>query len=147
MTQGNYPTGYPQQPQQYPHRQYAQYPPGQYPGGTGYYAPEPLKHSGLGIISLLLAILAGVGFVITMIVAVVVMADDPKVFDNEQAPATMILGACVILCGLVSLIGVGLGIGGLVEKNRKKVFPTIGLVVNGLGILLLICLAILGSIG
>ena len=105
-----------------------------------------MKHSGLGIASILLAVLAGIGFAVTMVIAVAIMGDDPTAFGNEEAPATMILGACVVLCGLASLVGIGLAIGGLVEKNRKKVFPTIGLVVNALGILLLVGLAILGSI-
>jgi hypothetical protein len=140
MTQGNYPSPYPAPPSpQYPHPQYP-------PAGYGYTAPVPPRHSGLGIISIVLAALSAVAVVVTLVIAGVMSAKDPTMFDNDQAPATMALGAAVILGACLSLVGVGLGIGGLVDKNRKKVFPTIGVVFNALIILAVVGLMILGAL-
>ena len=153
MTQGNYPTSYPAPPP----GQYAQYPVPSYgspPWGAdpaypaaayGYGAPAPQKHPGLGIISVILAGLSGVGLIVTMVVAVMAAANDPAIFENEQAPATVALGACVILGAFLSLVGVGLGIGGLTDRNRRKVFAVVGLAVNAVVILIVVGLMALGA--
>ena len=106
----------------------------------------PLKHSGLGILSLVLAALSGAAMIVTLIIAAVMSANDPTLFDNDQAPATIALGAAVILGAFASLVGVGLGIGGLVDKNRKKVFPAIGVAFNALIILAVVGLMVLGAL-
>jgi hypothetical protein len=144
MTQGHYPTPYPAPPSpQYPHPQYPQ---PQYPAaGYGYTAPPPLKHSGLGILSVVLAALSAVAVVVTLVVAAAMSANDPTLFDDDEGPATMALGAAVILEACLSLVGVGLGIGGLADKSRRKVFPAIGVVFNGLIILAVVALMVLGA--
>jgi hypothetical protein len=162
MTQSN-PPQYPPPPpapqpgQAYP--PYGFYPPGAAPGvaGSAYpagaygyaapgaYAPVPAKHSGVGIASLLLGILSVLGLVATTVVAVIVAGNDPSVFENENAPATIGVGVCALLCLLLSLVGIGLGIGGLVQGNRKRVFPVIGLSLNAVIVILVVGLVVLGA--
>jgi uncharacterized membrane protein (Fun14 family) len=52
--------------------------------------------------------------------------------SQQYTPIDMIL-SCV--AGLTTLVGLGLGIASVVQKNAKKVFGIIGLVLNGLFLL------------
>jgi hypothetical protein len=141
------PTQQSQQPQpaQYPH-----YMPGNpYPFAYPYsaaagYPPPSLRHSGVGIASVIIAVLSVVGLMATLIGAVILVANDPSVFENEQAPATIAVGLSVIACMLLSLVGAALGIGGLAQRGRKRAVPAIGLSVNALIVLLMLGLIALG---
>ena len=117
--------------------------------GYGMYgpgAPQPTSHSGIGIASLLLGILSVLGLVATVVVGVVMTANDPGALENENSPATLALGACALACLLLSLVGVGLGIGGLVQRDRKRVFAWIGLTLNAVILLLVVGLMVVGAL-
>jgi hypothetical protein len=89
----------------------------------------PLKHSGLGIASLVISIIAALIVFVLVVMAGVMTARAGGQMD-EESPEAVVLG-CSILAGcLLYLVGMGLAIGGLCQRNRHKVFPVLGLVLN-----------------
>jgi hypothetical protein len=88
-------------------------------------------HSGLGAASLVLAIIAGLGMLIIFAVAGVIAAGDAGGLD-EESPEAMVLGALVIGACALALLGLGLGVGALLQKDRNKLFGIIGVIANAL---------------
>src|SRR5690606_39021202 len=103
------------------------------------------KHSGLGIASFVVAVLVMLAMLGVFAVAGVMAASDPAVMDENSADAMMI-GLAIIFLFLVDLVALGLGIGGLLQQDRKKLFAVLGLVVSGGIILLTIVLFIVGNL-
>ena len=101
-----------------------------------------LKHSGFGIASFAIGILSGLAEFAMVVIAGVMEASTPGGV-NEEAPAVILLGLCLIGGGL-ALLGIVLGIVGLVQANRSKIFAVLGLVFNALVILGVIGLMIVG---
>jgi len=56
------------------------------------------------------------------------------------------LGTFLMLSSLASLVGVGLGVAGLKQINRKKVFSILGLVFNLMIIAGMIMLIVIGKL-
>ncbi|SFE21120.1 hypothetical protein SAMN05216378_2731 [Paenibacillus catalpae] len=121
----------------------------------------PMKQSGLGIASFILAlvtVLLVVGAIISASVFVSGVAGDAQGFLNEiegiegenslpsEFVSIMIAGLCIIASIGVALIGLILGIVGAVQKNRRKVFAIIGIVLNGLIVLGTAGLVIIGLV-
>ncbi|NIK70000.1 MULTISPECIES: hypothetical protein [unclassified Paenibacillus] len=121
----------------------------------------PAKQSGLGIASFILALvtlLLVVGCVISATVFVSNVTGDAQGFLNEvenmESEGTlpsdlvpiMIAGLCIIASIGVAIIGLILGIVGAVQKNRRKVFAIIGIVLNGLIVLGTAGLVIIGLV-
>lgn len=117
--------------------------------------PVPLKHSGLGISSFVLAIVSIFALIIGIILIVAASADfvnmSPAEIESEMMAGAgeefaTILGAglLMMLSVGISIIGLILGIIGLVIKNRKKIFGILGVVLNGLMVLGIVFLMIIG---
>lgn len=101
-----------------------------------------LKHSGLGIASFVTSIAIGVSELTLVAIAGVLEATTPGGIDEKSAT---LLGLLMI-AGLVgSVVGVGLGIAGVLQKNRKKLPSILGLVINGVIILGVILLMVIGT--
>lgn len=129
------------------------------PGMQG--APETLKHSGLGIASFIIALLAILAAIITLVLTVSFTADfiDMGTLDPESLEAEIVEGGgaigAVLAAGLLfivsiglSIIGLILGIVGAVMKNRKKVFSVLGIVLNALiavGVVVLVLISIVAG--
>ncbi len=106
-----------------------------------------LKHSGPGIASFVLSLVAIALYVVFFVSAVGVVYSigsagttfDPYTATEEQMMSVGV-GALVLIASLLgaavlNLIGVILGIVGLVSKTRKKVFAVIGTALNALCLL------------
>lgn len=111
--------------------------------------PPRLKHSGLGIASFTIAILAIIlTIVVSTMITNIVSSVDIENFniedqtaleqqlveileDNPELPAVFML---FFLIGILALIGGVLGIIGLFIKQRKKLFAILGTILNFLGI-------------
>lgn len=115
-----------------------------------YYDLPPLSrepsHSGIGIASFLIAIASGISMFIIFAIAAVLQMDGPGL---DQGSETLI-GCGVLLAMFGSLIGAGLGIGGCFQSNRKTIFAILGLVFNGMillgiGLLMVIGIAMGGG--
>ncbi|HZN68246.1 MAG TPA: DUF3824 domain-containing protein [Tepidisphaeraceae bacterium] len=140
--------GYPQYPQQqgYPPGQPQGYP-GQYPQGypQGYgFPPAERKHSGVGIASFVMSLLAGLGIFVLFAWAGYLQINDPAAVENEDDPRMMALGFGFVVCIFLVLVGIGLGIGGVLQGDKKKLFGILGLTFNGLIVLVTVGLIVLG---
>lgn len=104
-----------------------------------------LKHSGLGIASFVLSILVGLSIFASLVAAVIAAESGGAEFSDDSG-ASMILGLAVMGLLLLDLLALALGIGGLLQANRQKVFAILGtlfsfLIAAGTGSLVAIGLA------
>ena len=90
------------------------------------------KHSGMGIASFIISLVIGVGVFLAIVIAGVIKVANPESLHNESI-GTALLGLFIIGCLFINLIGIGLGIAGLVQKNRKRIFSILGTIINGCG--------------
>lgn len=119
------------------------------------------KHSGIGITSTIIGAIALIIFVISL---VMIIKDAPGFFatiDNglnadmlTEEEATAIVNKFPgLISGFLLLLGAGfflfiggiLGIIGLFSQTRRKLFPIIGVILNGLPIILLIVVATIST--
>lgn len=103
-----------------------------------------LKHSGLGIASFILSVAVGIFDFVLVAFAGLVEASTPGGMDEESVIAILI--GIFILGGLAAnLAGTGLGVAGLVQRDRRKVFSVLGLAFNVAIVFGIIGLMILGT--
>ena len=92
------------------------------PDGPGHFHQPP--HSGLGIASVVLTVFAGLGIFAAFIAAAVMGEQNRHVNEGNL---WMIVPVCgMILCVLVSAIGGLLGLIGMFQSDRQKLFPILG---------------------
>jgi hypothetical protein len=114
--------------------------------------PGDQKQSPIGIASFVISILALLLVCVAIIVAfsygISVGLNNPY---NPQVDTSspVIIGVAVLIClsPLLSLVGVGLGIGAVVQKTQKKTFGIIGLILNGLILVAICVLYLIGVLG
>ena len=95
---------------------------------------EPARHSGLGVASFILCLAIGLLELGTFVTAGIMGSNNPGGVDEESAAAALI--GLTVLAGIFgAVVGVGLGIGGLMQRNRKKIFGILGLIMNGMIVL------------
>jgi len=102
------------------------------------------KHSGLGIASFVIATLVGIAMFAAFVVAGMMEVSTPGGID-ESSLSAVLLGLLMIGLMIVDLVAVGLGIGGLVQKDRKKVFAVLGTVFSVATIVGTVLLIIIGN--
>lgn len=103
-----------------------------------------LKHSGIGITSFIMSLVMALIAFIVVIIAGVLETSSAGGMD-ESAVGTMVVGFLIIGCILVQLVALGLGIAGLIQKNRKKIFAVLGTVFSGLTIAGVVFLMLVGT--
>jgi hypothetical protein len=104
---------------------------------------EP-KHSALGITSFVLSLLVGLLVFGVMVVAGILEARRPGGMP-EDSPVTILVGLVIIGAMMLDLLAVVLGIVGLVQKDTKKVFAILGLIISALTLFGTIGLIIIGN--
>jgi hypothetical protein len=87
---------------------------------------EP-KHSGLGIASFILSITSGI-FLFLLFVVAGMMEASTRGGMSEDSPAAMLIRLFMFGFMFLALIALGLGIGGLFQSNRLKIFAVLGIV-------------------
>ncbi|HET7655954.1 MAG TPA: hypothetical protein VFK18_03035 [Luteimonas sp.] len=102
------------------------------------------RHSGLGIASFITSLVAGLLTFILIAAAAMMVASSQGTFD-ETSPEAVGLGLGIMALLLVELVAVGLGIAGMLQKERKKLFAILGLVLSGLAILIVLALMVIGN--
>jgi mannose/fructose/N-acetylgalactosamine-specific phosphotransferase system component IID len=90
-----------------------------------------LKHSGLGIASFIISLAMGICVFFLLVIAGIMEVSTPGGMD-EESPAAVIIGLFIIAALIVTLIGIGFGIAGLIQKNRNKNFSILGVIFNTL---------------
>jgi len=107
-----------------------------------HYTPNiPRKHSRMGITSFIIALAQGFLTLLVIIFAGILTMRGPQ---DENEAGFAVLGLFIIAGILAHLVGVGLGIAGMVQKSRKKVFSILGFVFNITVILFVILLMVIG---
>jgi len=104
---------------------------------------EEQRHSGLGIASFITGITSAVLMFLLIVVAGALEASTPGGM-NEESAAAVIVGLFLILFMLTSVLALGLGIAGLFQRERKKVFPILGTVFSSFTVLGTILLVMVG---
>ncbi|GIQ69900.1 hypothetical protein DUZ99_07040 [Xylanibacillus composti] len=125
------------------------------PSASGMQAPE--KHSGLGIaatvLGVLAIILAMIGFGMALSNQDILGSFDPDIADPynltaEEQQVVMVLGLiglCFLGGGLLTLIGIIMGLISLFNKQRKKLFPILGTVLSAVPLVLFLFYTIIGA--
>lgn len=85
--------------------------------------------SGLGIASLILSILSALAIFALVVLAGMMEAATPGGLDENSTEA-MLVGLLLFAFVGAALLALGLGIGGLVQSNRRKTLAIIGTVVS-----------------
>ena len=104
---------------------------------------EELKHSGLGIASYFSSTSAGVFLFLTSVIPGPIEPTTPGGMNEESATA-VVIGLLLVIFLFAALVSLGLGIGGLLQKERKKVFAILGTVFSAAIILCTVALIALG---
>jgi len=101
------------------------------PVSTPVAATVERKHSGLGISSFVISLVGGFAMFLLFCVAGFMETTTPGGIDESS--------------GVAVVLGLGLAIGALTQKNRKKVFSILGLVFNAVVIVGTTGLIVLGN--
>ncbi len=102
-----------------------------------------LKHSGMGIASFIISIVGSVSMFVLFVLAGVMATSRPGGMDESSAQA-VVLGLLIIGMLFVNLVALGLGMAGLFQKERKKVFVILGTIFSGITVVLTVVLLIIG---
>jgi hypothetical protein len=102
-----------------------------------------LKHSGFGIASFVISIISGVSLFVVFGIAGMAEVSTPGGLDENSEQAVM-LGIAMMFFFVISLVAFGLGIGGLFQKERKKVFAILGVVFSAITALCTVALIAFG---
>lgn len=135
-------------------------------GGPTRVSTEPAGrqgHSRMGIASFVLALLATALMVIGIVVAVGIGGQlfggaNPQgltpqdvqrtLEDSPGARGALAAAGIAFLAGpLLYLLGLALGIAGVIQRRRRKLFAILGAVFNGLAVLAIVGLFVLAAIG
>lgn len=97
--------------------------------------PVPLlvAHSGIGIASFVLGVIALFCLFGVVITAGVLQTSTPGGVP-EDSPLSFVVGSLVLLFMLLALLALCLGIAGLVQRNRRKLFAVLGLALSVLSL-------------
>jgi hypothetical protein len=104
--------------------------------------PAP-RHSGLGIASFTLSLVVGIGEFALMGTAGYMTARGPGGMD-PQSPVAVGMGLLMMGGVLLAFLGAALGFASLFQRGRKRVFGILGLLFNGLILLGVIGLILVG---
>ena len=91
-----------------------------------------LPHSGVGMASWVLALLAVLIGAFAMVLVADVGPDEIEAAIEAEEPEAVLAMLLFVGAGLVSLIGLVLAIAGLLQQDRNKLFAILGLCLNGL---------------
>jgi hypothetical protein len=97
----------------------------------------------MGIASFVLAVMTGAATFGLFVFAGFMEASTPGGLD-EESPVAIVVGLSLFAVMGLHLLGIGLGIGGAFQGDRKKVFAILGISINILVILGVIGLVLLG---
>lgn len=123
-------------------------PPAGYAGARAaqYWSPgaqEPLRQSGLGVASSVIALVGGIVAVASVVAAVVWSRQ--TVGGGSPPPQAMAVAGFGILGGVVlNVVGAVLGLIAVMQKGRRKAFAVIGLAVNAFVLTCVVALMVIG---
>ena len=105
-----------------------------------------LPHSGVGMASCVLALLAVLIGAFAMVLVADVGPDEIEAAIEAEEPEAVLAMLLFVGAGLVSLIGLVLAIAGLLQQDRNKLFAILGLCLNGLLFLCGLAMMVAGAV-
>jgi hypothetical protein len=115
------------------------------PPGARMADPVARKQSGVGVVSLVIGLLGGVGTIAAFGYAGYLAVTDPEAVANQDA-RVMFVGLAIIGCLLFELLGAALGVAGLLQRDRKRLAAGFGLGINLLLLLGTGALLVMGTV-
>lgn len=112
--------------------------------GYGYGPERRMGESGLGIASFIISIVSGLG-VFTLFLMAAYMDVRRQGPLEDDSPEIVLIGLGILGAGLLALIGLGLGIAGVAQRSRTRIFAVIGLIFNALIALGMVSLMAVGA--
>ena len=106
--------------------------------------PPSLPHSGLGIASFIISLVAGVGLLVIFGIAGVAGAQSNGL--DEESLMAGVSGLLMLLNALAQVVALGLGIAGLVHSGRSKLFGVLGTVFASTALIGSLALILLGAV-
>src|SRR5438046_2246581 len=88
--------------------------------------PSLWPHSGVGVASFIMALASSLVLLFMIVLAVILKVADRDLF-NFSSTEDLVVGGGLCVGGLLLLTSAGLGLGGLAQDRRKKIFPILGL--------------------
>ena len=88
-------------------------------------------------------IISGFGVFAFIALATVLQVSAPGAMD-DQSPLVIVVGLGVIGCAGIAFLGLGLGLAGLLQSDRKKIFPILGTILNGMVLLVFLGIMAIG---
>ncbi len=104
---------------------------------------EESKHSGLGIASFVLSLLSGFSIFALVVVSALLEAANPGAM-NEESPIAVAVGLMLFFLLGLCLLAIGLGIGGMFQGSRKKIFCILGTAFSALTFFATVLLVLVG---
>lgn len=121
------------------------------------FAPAPLipaetqKHSRLGIASFVIGLVSMIVFCLAIILAfgygVSIASTTPSIQSLETSPTILVFGFLMLISPFIALIGAVLAFVAVFQKDKKKLFGILGIVVNLLIVLAFCALLVIGLAG
>jgi hypothetical protein len=102
---------------------------------------EEQKHSGLGIASIIISILSAIAYFLILILSAVIVETTLPWFYPDSI---VLIDLSVFAVWGALLVALGLGIGGLFQKGRKKIFAILGIMFAAATLTVSFFLTILG---
>ena len=99
------------------------------------------KHSGLGIASFITSIVIYI-LIVPLLLLAATIGDSTNVAEET---IEIVLGLCMIAMFLAVLVALGLGIAGLAQKGRNRLFAILGTATAAVAILTFVLILIVGS--
>ncbi len=102
------------------------------------------QYSGFGIASFVLSLVAGVSMFLLFAAASFIEMATPGGMSEESVEAVLV-GLLLFALLFLDLLAIGLGVAGLFQHIRRKVFAVLGTALAGATILIALLLLALGS--
>ncbi|MFA5864046.1 MAG: hypothetical protein WC975_05085 [Phycisphaerae bacterium] len=101
--------------------------------------PVELKHSGLGIASFAISAVFGT-------FSLVIIPDITEIL-NGMGPSldAIVLALAAMMSVIMDFVALGLGLGGIFQKNRQKIFAILGTICSSMIIMFVIYLFVIGT--
>ncbi len=116
------------------------------------------KHSRMGIASFAISVLTTVLVVILFVAASVIGSsafgdvEDPQSMDPQSLQDSPVLAGLALVglgflaCTALYLLGLALGVAGIVQRRRQRLFAVLGTVFNGIIVLVVVALIAFGVV-
>ncbi len=106
--------------------------------------PLTKPHSGLGIASFVISLIAG--FTLLLLFGFADIAQSQPGGLDEQSTAATVIGLLMLLTAIAQITALGLGIAALVQAGSNKLFGILGTVFASMALLLTLLIVLIGAV-